>query len=613
MSFSLSSKQANLASRELRAGAVKSVTWANLMEPYKTPNLPGFIFRDPRKEDYRKGQYMKVSASLMATRPPLIQTVTKQVEEHSRTISLLAPTMRSSETFSTSAGVSSALTEDEPPVYNPVLRFFAYFRETVTESNEEDQRVRYVRIHVFLEDDTVMIEEYRVRNSGMEQGLLLRRMRALNAKAHPYGTQYTNADFAVGTSIEIAGVVYRIYACDKFTEEYLDSVGRPVGAFEEPPDDLYSIKRKLTERPIRVGHQDTDKTHLHQFLQFDGKVLRFFATWDDTASLFGEKRNFLLSYYLVDDTIDIRQILPANSGRDPVAQFLKKTKLINPKTGQPYTDGDLQIGVQIHVFGREFLLYDADEWTRAFLDEKYGQHDWTPIDVCAGARRQQSERVLPPYNGWGDEEDSRGYCISLHPKPPRKDIVKYVQRDGQVLRFAAKFRNPAPQDRFRKFVIAFYLADDSVAVFELRQRNSGFGEGKFIERTRVQNVKEGRYFIASDFKLGEVITINGFEFITSEADEFALNLMEAESDAFTHADLAPVAETIRKSKTYAQRLKRQFEQRDEAGKGYVDPSIAEQILMRICGLSKHEATTVTRRWSNDWGFDYFGFLSAVVQ
>jgi hypothetical protein len=459
-----------------------------------------------------------------------------------------------------------------------------------------------------------MIEENRIRNSGMEQGLLLRRMRALNPKARPYGTQYKNADFAVGISIEIAGIVYRIYACDKFTEDYLQSAGRPVGHFEEPPDDLYSIKRKLTERPIRVGRIDTDKTHLQQFLDFDGKVLRFYATWDDTASLFGEKRNFLIHYFLVDDTIEIRQVLPRNSGRDPVSQFLKKTKLIVPGTNRPYTAGDLQIGAIVHAFGRDFVIYDADEWTKEFLDEQYGQHDWSPLDTGARRRQPPPERVLPPYNGWGDEEDSRGYCLSLHPKPPRKDIVKYIQRDGQILRFAAQFKRPAPQDRNRKFVIAFYLADDTVAVFEQRQRNSGFAEGKFIERSRLKNVRAGgRYFVASDFRIGEELTINGFDFVTSEADEFALNLMEAESDSFPQADLAQTIAIVRQNRTLIQRVRIQMESRDPARKGYVDPKIAEQALMRTFSMPMHEATTAIRRFSNDWGFNYVDFLAAVSQ
>lgn len=66
---------------------------------------------------------------------------------------------------------------------------------------------------------------------------------------------------------------------------------------------------------------------LKRFLQYDGKVLRFFCLWDDSASLFGDRREFVLHYFLCDDTIEIREILPSNSGRDAMSSFLRRSKL----------------------------------------------------------------------------------------------------------------------------------------------------------------------------------------------------------------------------------------------------------------------------------------------
>ena len=579
------------------------------LAPYRSPNLPGFTFHDPRIDDYRRGQYLKVTAGLMGARPPTLATVNKQIDEHSQTITLQAPTMKLSETFATERGLDI----EPPPTYDPVLRFYAYFRETVPESNDEEERVRYVRIHIYLEDDTIMIEEYRVRNSGMTQGVLLRRMRALNPHAEPFGTHYSREDFNVGISVEIYGVVYRIYACDKFTEEYFAENGRQLGEFEQPPDDLYTIKRKLTERPIRVTYIDTDKTHLRQFLDFDGKVLRFYAVWDDRHNMFGEKRKFIIHYFLADDCIEVVQVLPQNCGRDPVSRLLMKTKLPNPETGKPYTDADLRIGVTIDVFGRKFFLYDADPFTRQFVDQKFGKQDWTPINVDDGKVFKKTEIVVPPYNGWGDELDSLGSVYSLHPRPPRKNIVQFLTRDGQVLRFAAKFKNPQPQDRNRKFVIVFYLADDTVGVFELPQRNSGFREGRFIARSRQKNVDAGdRYFVASDFEVGKEVTINGFTFITDVADEYALNLMEAESDDYPQSDLVHIIEDIKRDKRGVQKFKGQAEFQDKKKHGYVEPQFAQQLFMRIFNLQQHEALTTVRRWTDGWGFDYYGFLSVLV-
>lgn len=70
-------------------------------------------------------------------------------------------------------------------------------------------------------------------------------------------------------------------------------------------------------------HSDT----LGQFLTNDRKVLRFYAYWDDRQSMFGDVRDLILFYFLADDTIQIKEVLPANSGRDGPATFLTRQKI----------------------------------------------------------------------------------------------------------------------------------------------------------------------------------------------------------------------------------------------------------------------------------------------
>ena len=50
------------------------------------------------------------------------------------------------------------------------------------------------------------------------------------------------------------------------------------------------------------------------------------------------------------------------------------------------------------------------------------------------------------------------------PKPPKKDFFKWI--DQQVaLRFTAVFANPKPEDANRKFIITYYLNDDSIQIY----------------------------------------------------------------------------------------------------------------------------------------------------
>jgi len=79
---------------------------------------------------------------------------------------------------------------------------------------------------------------------------------------------------------------------------------------------------------------------------------------------------------------------------------------------------------------------------------------------------------IPPYNGFGDEEDSLGYVYRLVPKPPKKDYFKWMDNQ-QYVRFKARFNTNKPEDIGREFIITFFLHDDTVLVYEPVQRNSG--------------------------------------------------------------------------------------------------------------------------------------------
>lgn len=57
------------------------------------------------------------------------------------------------------------------------------------------------------------------------------------------------------------------------------------------------------------------------------KVLRFYAIWDDTDSMFGECRNYIIHYYLMDDTVEIREVHERNDGRDPFPLLMNRQRM----------------------------------------------------------------------------------------------------------------------------------------------------------------------------------------------------------------------------------------------------------------------------------------------
>jgi hypothetical protein len=63
--------------------------------------------------------------------------------------------------------------------------------------------------------------------------------------------------------------------------------------------------------------------------------------------------------------------------------------------------------------------------------------------------------------------------MRLENKAPMKDYFKYIDNDKIILRFLARFNTKVPEDVERRFLISFFMADDSIQVYEMPNRNSG--------------------------------------------------------------------------------------------------------------------------------------------
>lgn len=106
------------------------------------------------------------------------------------------------------------------------------------------------------------------------------------------------------------------------------------------------------------------------------------------------------------------------------------------------------------------------------------------------------------------------------PKPPKKDFFKWVDQQ-KCLRFTAKFSQPKPEDINRKFIIRFYLNDDSISIYEPQTKNSGFSEGKFLERNQYKNEQQGNALYQPEhIVVGYDVKVNGYWYHIIDCDEF---------------------------------------------------------------------------------------------
>jgi len=253
------------------------------------------------------------------------------------------------------------------------------------------------------------------------------------------------------------------------------------------------------------------------------------------------------------------------------------------------------IGGHIFVYGRPFVLCSCDEFTKEYYRSKYGL-----VEFENGFKEPEEvprvEREIPPYNGFGSEDDSLGSCISLIPKPPRKDFKKLMSKDNMVLRFFGRLDTSRSIDAGRSFIIYYYLADDTILVFEPHQRNSGIVGGKFLERMRIKHPDyTDVYYGPNDFFVGNKVTFMNHKFILKEADEYAYAYMEANMDEFPKANPVAIQAKINDNEDCAAQVQEALAELVEAH-GAVCPSevFRETLVRRLQFLTEHEIITLSR-------------------
>ncbi|XP_024522463.1 EF-hand domain-containing protein 1 [Selaginella moellendorffii] len=433
-----------------------------------------------------------------------------------------------------------------------VLRFYCYFKEPVNERRDENFRVRKCTIYFYLEDGSIHVSEPRQDNSGLMQGQFLKRHRIPKKDGSGY---LSVKDFVLGTDLTIYDRTFRICNCDTFTRRYLMKHRFEVGNEEDVPGEPLSAYRKSLERHrVKVHKEYANK----QFLENDGKVLRFFCVWDDRGAVYGERRPYVLHYFLADDTIEILEMHERNNGRYPFPMMLRRMKLpreiptdlLGKNIGAQhvhksscYNECDLHIGSFLTIYGRDLLLHDCDDFTRQYYKEKWGVTD----DMLEPVAVQEKAPVLarmevPPYNGYGSDADSMQNCISLIPKAAMKDFNKFLNNDGKIMCFSARFAEDANHrvigpDRGRLFVFQYYLSDDTIAIYEPPARNSGIVGGKFLYR-QDSPPKPGtkRPYGPSDMLVGAKLEIHRHLFELLQADEWTLKYMERNLSTFPQSD-----------------------------------------------------------------------------
>ncbi|XP_004932171.1 EF-hand domain-containing family member C2-like [Bombyx mandarina] len=505
-----------------------------------------------------------------------------------------------------------------------ILRFQGFFQQSLHEMRSASHILRKVDIFFFLEDGTIKVIEPKTENSGLSQGTLISRQRI--RLPFSYDMYYDVLDLNIGREVTFYGKTFKIVNCDNFTRVFLNRLGINVPDPIPWPD---AIERSP------AGGKPPKQRPFKQFLDYDRQVLRFYGYWDDRDSEFGILHNMEIHYFLADDTIEIKEVMPANSGMEAGPMFLKRMRLPRKipshveMTGGPkqasYGPADLSIGAILNVFGRNVVLTDCDPFTKEYYRVTYGFDTFTPLtipnkDSSECVSTNVSERKLPPWNGYGSYDDSAENCRTVEPKAPHRDFMKFIHKDrvgfdSHILRFAARLITDNPEDERRYFIVKYFLCDDTIGIFELGERNSGFKGGKFFRRDKMY-LPDVEFFVPNeppaytdkDMWVGNELVINKHRFRLISADEYALRYLELHSDEYPMANIALIMDKIRRflasqENGYKNFVAKYMEAVLPNNKELMSVRCFKQALKEIMceKMTQHEFLTLVRHFRGDPG------------
>ena len=230
---------------------------------------------------------------------------------------------------------------------------------------------------------------------------------------------------------------------------------------EIEPQKSYSLP--FSKKDTLNQNYESSKEYEPDYVKLDKKVLRFYGYFKESIVEeeleSGRIRLLVIYYYLTDDTISIVDTKQENSGI-PQGGFLTRGK-IEKGDGTRYHFSDFQPGKDVYIYGKVIRIYDADKFTRDFCAENgimLAPRQEIPEDPFIKKMTTKPKLVKDNIMKEYLEYSMGGGKV--------KSAKQFLENDRKVLRYYAKFEG-------LKYIIHYYLSDDTVEIREVNYNNSG--------------------------------------------------------------------------------------------------------------------------------------------
>ncbi|CAF0806932.1 unnamed protein product [Adineta ricciae] len=256
---------------------------------------------------------------------------------------------------------------------------------------------------------------------------------------------------------------------------------------------------------------------------YDKKILRFYGYFKQIIyenSLESYRiRSVILCYYLEDDTISIYETPYKNSALDQ-GMRVRRHRIVKNDQNEFYNWRDLNLGENLFIYGTIYRICDCDSFTKEWLESE-------GIEVkCA--------ELIPADPYMMQLIENQGNTENITRNGKSEKIT------DKILRFYAVFDTEQYQcDTARRFIILFYLADDTIEIREIHHTNNGYDplpiylhrqtvpkDSRYVIKSFVNIFLDKRqqneicYLEAKDFILNQTINIFNRSFFLYDCDAF---------------------------------------------------------------------------------------------
>ncbi|XP_024147728.1 EF-hand domain-containing protein 1 [Oryzias melastigma] len=300
------------------------------------------------------------------------------------------------------------------------------------------------------------------------------------------------------------------------------SVG--IGQERHLSEQLNTTARHFQELSFASSDRKVHEPFVPAYVVLDKKVLRFNAFFKEEV-LFSSSEEYrvrpvIICYHLEDDTMEVVEPKVENSGLD---QGIRLTRHKIPKNdqGQCYLWKDLNIGMDLKLYGCTYHITQCDAFTKEFMKSEgiiLNEPEPTPEDPYIRKRK-----VAPNPQ------------IQTQPSTPSK-LKQFLTLDGKVLSFFALMREVSNHQHTFPVTIHYFLADDSVEIREAYKDRRELSSSVLMARRKIpKKIKPGafpscvmepshldvdEYYSPKDFQLGQTVTLLARSFLLCDCNNF---------------------------------------------------------------------------------------------